>query len=618
MSENPQPQEAPVPGLLGGQARVPQPSGQYPWRWTTITVCFCAGFILVALGLFNFAAVGYNVRSSYFDEFKDSKGVEWKNKLNIKYTGKCELESFDSSANPRYPPEDNSIHCDSSNIVLGGIYRTNNAIFALNVESLRDPVTTAPLGSANYSGDVLDSCRVNRIYMMAEYATHEVKYRAQVACRNPSTLFVNFTVDSVISIRAGVPNGIVNVDTLGRLEDEQSRPWADSRRTISARGSRHFGSFVGDQWLGDESLGRVGDPLSTAEDLPLVLSGLASADGAYIQSRDGSAFESQGVSLSVRAALRNFAVAFHSAILVDVGSTVALDKNILTNPSALQSRIQTREIKNVYDPDHGSANGLDFSVPVAPYLASSPGDFRLPIAARQSGSQAHCDADRGCAGRDHVDVYGRLGYLADWDDVPGKGTFREWKLLSVPACDTYNHARVPAVPTSPKLANTPGDRDDSMTEDHHHLDSTSTSSSTFPIASTAAPPVGGGATCVQRCLAEAANVGCIGGADLTCVCASGPYFEYSAHMLLRLECLANATPTSGHDSRTTAHAHAHTDPEAHADYHRTPAPPTTQTVILTSSVVVTDPEALLPPSLLDSPPFGPTNREARPPWSAGS
>ncbi|ELU42207.1 Tetraspannin domain-containing protein [Rhizoctonia solani AG-1 IA] len=220
MSENPQPQEAPVPGLLGGQARVPQPSGfvfgppplschegampsleypvtrQYPWRWTTITVCFCAGFILVVLGLFNFAAVGYNVRSSYFDEFKDSKGVEWKNKLNIKYTGKCELESFDSSANPRYPPEDNSIHCDSSNIVLGGIYRTNvsrghaqiecsqliyfkNAIFALNVESLRDPVTTAPLGSANYSGDVLDSCRVNRIYMMAEYATHEVKYRVR-------------------------------------------------------------------------------------------------------------------------------------------------------------------------------------------------------------------------------------------------------------------------------------------------------------------------------------------------------------------------------------------------------------------------------------------------------
>ncbi|ELU35666.1 hypothetical protein AG1IA_10304 [Rhizoctonia solani AG-1 IA] len=50
---------------------------------------------------------------------------------------------------------------------------------------------------------------------------------------------------------------------------------------------------------------------------------------------------------------------------------------------------------------------------------------------------------------------------------------------------------------------------------------TSTSSSTFPIASTAAPPVGGGATCVQRCLTEAAdNVGCIGGADLTCVCAS--------------------------------------------------------------------------------------------------
>ncbi|CAE6408311.1 unnamed protein product [Rhizoctonia solani] len=465
---------------------------QYPWRWTTITVCFCAGFILVALGLFNFAAVGYNVRSSYFDEFKDSKGVEWKNKLNIKYTGKCELESFDSSANPRYPPEDNSIHCDSSNIVLGGIYRTNNAIFALNVESLRDPVTTAPLGSANYSGDVLDSCRVNRIYMMAEYATHEVKYRAQVACRNPSTLFVNFTVDSVISIRAGVPNGIVNVDTLGRLEDEQSRPEAVATSVLYALGLDVLGSvFYAAPRVPSSSSVTNGsatslwaewDPLSTAEDLPLVLSGLASADGAYIQSRDGSAFESQGVSLSVRAALRNFAVAFHSAILVDVGSTVALDKNILTNPSALQSRIQTREIlKTFMIQTNGSANGLDFSVPVAPYLASSPGDFRLPIAARQVGDTnaarlvqrylCHSLVLKPTATL-IVDVLvatmsmfmvgwgiSQIGmmYLAKEHSVNGN-------YCPCPACDTYNHARVPAVPTSPKLANTPGDRDDSMTE----------------------------------------------------------------------------------------------------------------------------------------------------------
>ncbi|CAE7126048.1 unnamed protein product [Rhizoctonia solani] len=180
---------------------------QYPWRWTTVTVCFCAGFALVALGLFNFAAVGYNSQSAYYDDFKVSKGVEWGNKLNIGYT------------------EGSSMSCDPSNIVLGGTYRTNNAIFALNVESLRDPMTSAPLGSANYSGDVLDSCRVNRIYMMAEYPTHEVKYRAQVACRSPS-LFVNFTVDSIATIRAGVPNGIVNVDTLGKIEDEQSRPEA--------------------------------------------------------------------------------------------------------------------------------------------------------------------------------------------------------------------------------------------------------------------------------------------------------------------------------------------------------------------------------------------------------
>lgn len=74
-------------------------------------------------------------------------------------------------------PENHGTNCEPSGIVVGGIYRTENAIFALNVESLRDPVSTAPLGSANYSGDVLDSCRVNRIFMMAQFATHEAQFR---------------------------------------------------------------------------------------------------------------------------------------------------------------------------------------------------------------------------------------------------------------------------------------------------------------------------------------------------------------------------------------------------------------------------------------------------------
>ncbi|ELU35868.1 hypothetical protein AG1IA_10102 [Rhizoctonia solani AG-1 IA] len=130
---------------------------------------------------------------------------------------------------------------------------------------------------------------------------------------------------------------------------------------------------------------------------------------------------------------------------------------------------------------NGSANGLDFSVPVAPYLASSPGDFRLPIAARQVGDTnaarlvqrylCHSLVLKPTATL-IVDVLvatmsmfmvgwgiSQIGmmYLAKEHSVNGN-------YCPCPACDTYNHARVPAVPTSPKLANTPGDRDDSMTE----------------------------------------------------------------------------------------------------------------------------------------------------------
>ncbi|EUC62632.1 transmembrane protein, putative [Rhizoctonia solani AG-3 Rhs1AP] len=351
---------------------------QYPWRWTTLTVCFCAGFVLVALGLLNFAAVGYNTQSSYYDEFTTSKGVEWKNKLNVGYT------------------QGSSMKCDPSNIVLGGTYRTNNAIFALNVESLRDPVTTAPLGSANYSGDALDNCGVNRIYMMAEYATHEVKYRAQVACRSLS-LFVNFTVDSVATIRAGVPNGIVNVDTLGSFDHEQSRPEAVATSVLYALGLDVLASiFFSSPPVPSASSVVNGsatsiwaewDPLASGTDLPLVLSGMASADGSYLQTTNSSAFDSQNFSFIARAAMRNFAIALHSAILVDLGSTVDLgtNNNILTSPSALQSRIQTDELLSTFMTQTvGSANGLNFSIPVAPLLLSNPKQFRLPIAARQA------------------------------------------------------------------------------------------------------------------------------------------------------------------------------------------------------------------------------------------
>ncbi|KAJ1306308.1 hypothetical protein OPQ81_011007 [Rhizoctonia solani] len=448
---------------------------QYPWKWTTLTVCFCAGFVLVALGLFNFAAVGYNTQSSYYDEFQGSVGVEWKNKLNVKYTQR------------------NSVQCDPSNIVLGGTYRTNNAIFALNVESLRDPITTAPLGSANYSGDALDSCRVNRIYMMAEYATHEVKYRAQVACRNPS-LFVNFTVDSVATIRAGVPNGIVNVDTLGRIDNEQSRPEAVATSVLYALGLDVLAAvFFSAPPVPSSSSINNGtatslwaewDPLASSGDLPLVLTGLAAADGAYLQTKNASAFESQGVSMIARTAMRNFAIALHSAILVDVGSTVALDpnNNILTSVSALQSRIQTNQLLGTYMTQTvGSANGLNFSIPVAPLLLANPGEFRLPISARQPGDNnparlvqrylCHSLVLKPPATL-VVDVLVAtismfmvgwgisqivLMYVAKEHTVNGN-------YCSCPVCDPYTHARLSDTPGSPKLANTPGERGPSMVE----------------------------------------------------------------------------------------------------------------------------------------------------------
>ncbi|CAE6486906.1 unnamed protein product [Rhizoctonia solani] len=447
---------------------------QYPWRWTTLTVCFCAGFALVALGLLNFAAVGYNSQSAYYDEFKASTGVEWKNKLNVGYT------------------QDSSVHCDPSNIVLGGTYRTNNAIFALNVESLRDPLTSAPLGSANYSGDVLDSCRVNRIYMMAEYSTHEVKYRAQVACRNPS-LFVNFTVDSVATIRAGVPNGIVNVDTLGRIDNEQSRPEAVATSVLYALGLDVLAAvFFSAPPVPSSSSVNNGtatslwaewDPLASNADLPIILTGMASADGAYIQTKNASAFEAQGVSIIARTALRNFAIALHSAILVDVGSTIGLDQgnNILTSLSALTSRVRTDELLGTFMTSTvGSANGLNLSIPVAPFLLSNPGDFRLPITARQVGdsnparlvqrylchrlvlkSPAALVIDVMVATMSMFMVgWGItqivLMYVAKEHTVNGN-------YCTCPACDTYNHARLPA-PVSPKFVHTPGERDGSMAE----------------------------------------------------------------------------------------------------------------------------------------------------------
>ncbi|QRV98479.1 hypothetical protein RhiJN_26498 [Ceratobasidium sp. AG-Ba] len=356
----------------------------YPWRWTTVAVGFAAGVVLVGLSIFNFAAVGYNRQSSYRDVFESNADVEWKNKLNTGYT------------------QSRSVDCDPTSLVLGGIYRTNNAIFALNTESLRDPTTSAPLGSANYSGDALDSCRVNRIYMMAEFATHDVKWHAQVACKAPQ-LFVNFTVESIVTLRAGVTNGIVNTDTLGTIDNEQNRPEAIATSVLYALGldvlaglffrappiqsttttTNSFASSLWAEW----------DPLAADGSLPIVLSGIAAPDGTY-HLGPGSGALSDLLPPS-RRALQNYAIALRDAILVDVGSTVytgpgRADNNILTNITALQTRIQTSDLLSTYmSATNGSANGLKFTIPVAPFLLSHTTDFRLPIAARKLGDDAN-------------------------------------------------------------------------------------------------------------------------------------------------------------------------------------------------------------------------------------
>ncbi|KAG8695015.1 hypothetical protein FRC11_001801, partial [Ceratobasidium sp. 423] len=187
------------------------------------------------------------------------------------------------------------------------------------------------------------------------------------------------------------------------------------------------------------------------------------------------AFEAQGVSPIARAAMRNFAIALHSAILVDVGSTAVLNNNILTSTSALQSRINTKDLLKTYMTQTvGSANGLNLSIPAAPLLVSNPGEFRLPIAARQPGDNnaarlvqrylchslvlkppATLVVDVLVATMSMFMVGWGLAqivlmYVAKEHSVNGN-------YCSCPACDTYTHARLPKAPESPKFVVTTGE-----------------------------------------------------------------------------------------------------------------------------------------------------------------
>ncbi|KAG8782232.1 hypothetical protein FRC12_021056 [Ceratobasidium sp. 428] len=442
----------------------------YPWRWTTLSVFFAAGIVLVGLGLFNFAAVGYNQQVSYQDVFETSDGVGWKNKLNTGYT------------------QNRSVDCNPTSLVVGGIYRTNNAIFALNAESLRDPITSAPLGSANYSGDVLDSCRVNRIYMMAEFATHDTKWRAQVACQTPS-LFANFTVESIVTLRAGVPNGIVNVDTLGHIDNEQNRPEAIATSVLYALGidvlsalffaAPSVPSSTSTTNASASAMWAEWDPLATDADLPIVVSGMTAPDGSYLLGPGPATFSR--LLPSARRAIQNFAIGLHSAILLDVGSTVYVasgrpDNNILTNITALQTRVQTDDLLSTYmTQTTGGANGVNMSIPAAPFLLSHTNEFRLPIAGRKPNDEGLGASRLVQRYLCHsmvlkppvtlvVDVIVATVsmFMVAWGIAQiglmyfAKGHFQNGNYCACPTCDSYAHRVVPSAPSD---SNTPGDKD---------------------------------------------------------------------------------------------------------------------------------------------------------------
>ncbi|KAG8706714.1 hypothetical protein FRC08_000900 [Ceratobasidium sp. 394] len=232
--------------------------------------------------------------------------------------------------------------------------------------------------------------------MIAEFASHDAKWRAQVACKTPN-LFVNFTVESIVTLRAGVPNGIVNVDTLGNITNQENRTEAIVTSVLYALGvdvlaslfisAPSFPSSASTANVPASALWAEWDPIATDADIPIAVSGMTSLDGSFLLGGGPDAFNR--IKPFARRAVQNYAIAFHSAILVDVASTVDQaaglpDTNILTNTTALQTRIQTVYLSRTYmTPIDGKANGLNISVPAAPYLLSHYREFKLPIAARK-------------------------------------------------------------------------------------------------------------------------------------------------------------------------------------------------------------------------------------------
>ncbi|CAE6480184.1 hypothetical protein ACGC1H_005296 [Rhizoctonia solani] len=124
-------------------------------------------------------------------------------------------------------------------------------------------------------------------------------------------------------------------------------------------------------------------------------------------------------------------------------------------------------------------------------------------------------------------------------------------------------------------------------------------STTLPPTGTSPPPIGGGATCVQSCLAEAAaQAGCKSSVDVRCICQSGIYISTAQSCFSNSAC-DNANSQSaigdygtvcrnGNGSNQSSRSVSSTLTRTKS-YSGSLASPTTQTFIVTSGAVITLP-----------------------------
>ncbi|KAJ1306307.1 hypothetical protein OPQ81_011006 [Rhizoctonia solani] len=118
-----------------------------------------------------------------------------------------------------------------------------------------------------------------------------------------------------------------------------------------------------------------------------------------------------------------------------------------------------------------------------------------------------------------------------------------------------NEPDVPDTTVGPTAEPTTKPLSFSMTDTQMTITSAPSGTSTIPTepstttpVSSAAPPSGGGATCVQRCLAQSASsVGCQSGADLPCVCNSQTYLSLARTCFTNSGCNEDASQAAVQD-----------------------------------------------------------------------